>query len=97
MNKVITLAALLFFAGFMASEVLAASVRGYYRSDGTYVPPHQRTNPDGNPYNNYGFPGNYNPNTGRTTPGDPGVYLERYYGTPRGSGGMNISPNPYSR
>jgi hypothetical protein len=28
-------------------------VNGYYRSDGTYVQPHVRTNPDGNPYNNY--------------------------------------------
>ncbi len=28
-------------------------VRGYYRKDGTYVRPHYRTTPDGNPYNNY--------------------------------------------
>ena len=54
-------------------------VRGYYRKDGTYVRPHYRTAPDGNPYNNYSFPGNYNPNTGRITPGDPQKYLERYY------------------
>lgn len=27
-------------------------VRGYYRSNGTYVNPHIRTHPDGNPYNN---------------------------------------------
>ena len=30
------------------------SVRGYTRSDGTYVNPHIRSYPDGNPYNNYG-------------------------------------------
>ena len=54
-------------------------VRGYYRKDGTYVRPHYRTAPDGNPYNNYSFPGNYNPNTGRITPGDPQKYLDRYY------------------
>lgn len=30
------------------------SVRGYYRSNGTYVAPHIRSNPDGNPYNNFG-------------------------------------------
>ena len=57
----------------------AGWVRGYYRGDGTYVRPHYRTNPDGNPYNNYSFPGNYNPNTGRITPGNPDTYLERYY------------------
>jgi hypothetical protein len=27
-------------------------VNGYYRSDGTYVEPYIRSNPDGNPYNN---------------------------------------------
>ena len=29
-------------------------VHGYSRSDGTYVRPHYRSAPDGNPYNNYG-------------------------------------------
>lgn len=29
-------------------------VHGYSRSDGTYVQPHYRSAPDGNPYNNYG-------------------------------------------
>jgi hypothetical protein len=32
-------------------------VRGYYRKDGTYVQPHYRSAPDGNPYNNWSFPG----------------------------------------
>jgi hypothetical protein len=59
------------------------SVRGYYRKDGTYVRPHYRTSPDGNPYNNYSFPGNYNPNTGEITTGDPAKYLERYYNKSR--------------
>ena len=54
-------------------------VRGYYRKDGTYVKPHYRTAPDSNPYNNYSYPGNYNPNTGKITPGDPQKYLDRYY------------------
>ena len=55
------------------------SVRGYYRKDGTYVSPHYRSAPDGTPYNNYSFPGNYNPNTGSITPGNPQTYLDRYY------------------
>jgi hypothetical protein len=40
------------------------SVRGYVRKDGTYVPPHQRTGPDGNFQNNWSTYGNYNPYTG---------------------------------
>jgi hypothetical protein len=56
----------------------AAQVRGYIRKDGTYVAPHQRSNPDTNPYNNYNFPGNYNPNKFEITPGDPYKYLDTY-------------------
>lgn len=54
-------------------------VKGYFKKDGTYVSPHYRTAPDGNPYNNYSYPGNYNPNTGNITPGNPETYLENYY------------------
>ena len=57
----------------------SVSVRGYTRRDGTYVQPHVRSATDGNPYNNYSFPGNYNPYTGKTAPGNPDTYLERYY------------------
>ena len=41
------------------------SVSGYYRDNGTYVAPYQRTNPDSSTSNNYGARGNYNPNNGR--------------------------------
>jgi len=64
-------------------EARRVYVRGYFRKDGTYVRPHYRTAPDGNPFNNYSFPGNYNPNTGEITPGDPLKYLERYYNRKR--------------
>jgi hypothetical protein len=63
--------AMLLLTGVLAADVCAGSVRGYYRKDGTYVQPHQRTNPDGDRSNNYSSPGNYNPNTGKITPGDP--------------------------
>jgi hypothetical protein len=72
---------------FGIDSVLAqVSVRGYYRKDGAYVRPHVRTYPDGNPYNNYSFPGNYNPNTGRITPGNPETYLRNYYNRNSSSG-----------
>ena len=75
-------AILLSILAAIALQTVSAQVRvrGYYRKDGTYVRPHVRTYPDGNPYNNYSFPGNYNPNTGQITPGNPETYLSRYYG-----------------
>lgn len=54
-------------------------VRGYTRSDGTYVQGHWRSSPDGNPYNNYSYPGNTNPYTGKIATGDANAYVERYY------------------
>jgi len=53
-------------------------VRGYYRSDGTYVRPHYRSKPDGNPYNNWSYPNNINPYTGRIAVGKPSTYLFHY-------------------
>lgn len=71
-------------------------VRGYFRSNGTYVQPHYRSAPDGIPYNNYSYPGNINPYTSKIAPGNPSTYLERYnsrgYGLrrqPRLYGGMD--------
>ena len=43
-------------------------VRGYYRSNGTYVQPHERTRPNSTVTDNYSYPGNYNPNITTTTP-----------------------------
>jgi hypothetical protein len=63
MRKWLVAGFVLLLIGGVASELFAASIQGYYRKDGAYVQPHQRSSPDGNPLNNYGFPGNYNPNT----------------------------------
>ena len=76
-------------------------VQGYYRKDGTYVQPHMRSTPDSNPYNNYSYPGNYNPNTGQITGGDPDRYLQRYnhtspsFGTGSGLAQPQPSDNPF--
>lgn len=60
---------LLFFLLFTSSVLTFAQVhvRGYYRKNGTYVRPHERTRPNHTITDNYSYPGNYNPNTGRVT------------------------------
>jgi hypothetical protein len=40
------------------------SVQGYTTSSGTYVQPHQQTNPNSTQRDNYGATGNINPYTG---------------------------------
>ena len=57
----------------------AVHVNGYYKKDGTYVAPYYRSNPDGDPYNNWSYPGNTNPYTGKTATGDASTYLNNYY------------------
>jgi|YelNatPaOPRAMG01_1025707.scaffolds.fasta_scaffold51272_4 hypothetical protein len=82
MRKVAILIICIFFLFINIFDAFSGGlvwVRGYFRKDGTYVRPHFRTAPDGIPYNNFSFPGNYNPNTGKITPGNPSTYLERYY------------------
>ena len=55
-------------------------VSGYFKSNGTYVSGHYRTCSDRSLYNNYSFPGNYNPNSGRITGGSRSSYIDNYYG-----------------
>jgi hypothetical protein len=65
--------------GFTARDVSASAqnygtgsnpsdhyVQGHTSSSGTYVAPHYQTNPNGNPSDNYGAQGNYNPHNGQT-------------------------------
>lgn len=57
---------LLAFAG--AASAMAqttTTVRSHVRSDGTYVPGHVRTNPNGTTSDNYSTQGNTNPYTGQ--------------------------------
>lgn len=80
-KKSIILAGILvvvFMVLFSVNLAQADWVRGYNRNDGKYIQPYQRTHPDRNPYNNCGFPGNFNPNTGRITPGNPNTYIDNY-------------------
>ena len=46
-------------------------VKGYYRSNGTYVAPHYRSSPNSSTYDNYSTRGNVNPYTGQAGTRDP--------------------------
>lgn len=61
------------------------NVKGYHRSDGTYVQPHKRSRPDGNPFNNFSTRGNVNPYTGK--PGTVDPYRSRRSGSSLLGGG----------
>lgn len=47
------------------------SVNGYVKKDGTYVAPHQRTNPNGTQRDNWSSKPNYNPYTGKEGKKEP--------------------------
>jgi hypothetical protein len=57
--------ALLFLIILSSAAFAQVGVRGYTRSDGTYVQPHQRTAPDNTINNNYSTYPNINPHTGQ--------------------------------
>src|SRR4051812_49422636 len=57
-------------------------VRGYSRSNGTYVQPYYRSSPNGNPYDNWSTKGNVNPYTGQPGTHEPG--FGRSYSAPYG-------------
>ena len=85
MKKLVVCFVLAVFALCMGPRPVLAQgvyVRGYVRGDGTYVQPHWRSVPDHSPYNNWGYPGNINPFTGRTAGGNADAYLYRYYNRP---------------
>jgi hypothetical protein len=52
-------------------------VNPYTGKDETHVKGHYRNNPDGNPYNNWSYPGNTNPYTGKQATGDANRYLNK--------------------
>jgi len=76
------------FLSFVSADVW---VNGYYKKNGTYVQGYWRSDPDGNPYNNFSFPGNVNPYTGKVAPGNPETYLKNY---PNYSNKPNVVPVP---
>ena len=49
----------------ISTTAFAGHVNGYYRSNGTYVQPYERSNANGTARDNYSYSGNVNPYTGR--------------------------------
>jgi len=70
---------LIIFSLFLSLASADVWVSGYTRKDGTYVKGHYRSSPDGDPTNNWSYPGNVNPYTGKVAPGNPETYLKNYY------------------
>lgn len=103
----IVLSAVDALAGGRGGSGGAVAVRGYVRKDGTYVPPHYRSAPDGNFSNNWSTVGNVNPYTGEegkltqpparaieTTPTLPSIYR---YDPPKGittDPALELAPRP---
>jgi hypothetical protein len=56
-----------------ASSPAPVWVNSYYRQDGTYVPGHWRSAPDGDPSNNWSNEPNVNPYTGKPGTHHPGT------------------------
>jgi opacity protein-like surface antigen len=97
MRKITLLTTALIF-GWLSIAQAQVWVDPYTRKDGTQVQEHYRSNPDGNRYNNYSYPGNTNPYTGKQATGDPNRYLEQLQKNNSGSNGQNhYQFNPYQR
>jgi hypothetical protein len=89
MRRLLALLTLFCFC-FAAAPAFAGDVRvrPHVRRDGTYVPGHWRSAPDGNRDNNWSTQGNVNPYTGERgtrRPESEGIYPKgRYQDTPWG-------------
>jgi hypothetical protein len=66
-------------------------VNGYYKKNGTHVQGYWRSSPDSDPTNNFSYPGNVNPYTGKVAPGNPETYLKNY---PNYSNKPSVAPVP---
>ena len=90
-----------FMGGVAFAQTPDHLVRGYERSDGTYVAPHYQTNPNATRNDNYSTRGNVNPYTGQ-----PGTKAPDYgHSAPRGQSSYGSqpparssfgTPNPYN-
>jgi len=69
-------------AALPAAAMAQTYVHGYTTKNGTYVAPHYRSAPDGNPYNNWSTVGNVNPYTGQVGTKNPYSSYNNPYSVP---------------
>jgi hypothetical protein len=93
--RTVLLAAALFVVPSVA--LAQVYVNPYMRRDGTMVQGHFKSLPDGNPYNNYSYPGSMNPYTGRVAPGNSDAYLRQYNNGGNGGSGYGYGSRIYGR
>jgi hypothetical protein len=82
-----------------AFAVQAGTVRGYFRSNGTYVMPHYRTPANGTPYDNLSYRGYPSQQPGYVSPGSYGLDSSWTRPTPLPSYGsyrLDTMPNRFS-
>ena len=90
-RKLSIVVAFCLLALFAFSSIANASVyvRGYYRSNGTYVAPHYRSSPNSTYLDNYSYQGNINPYTGSVGTKSYDPIYPSYSSTPS----YNYTPN----
>jgi len=71
MRKIALVTGLLISTAIASPALADTSVNGYYRSNGTYVEPYHRSDPNGNVYDNWSTRGNVNPYTGESGTRNP--------------------------
>lgn len=91
--------ALLLILTFGTAGFADTFVRGYYRSDGTYVQPHYRSSPDSSYNNNWSVRPNINPHTGKRGTRSPTFNDRppRYNNSLGGSGRRSPLGSPFRR
>ena len=81
---------------FSTAAMAQVYVSPHVDRNGNYTQGHYRSNPDGNPHNNYSTRGNVKPYTGQAGRVDP--YATPSYGNSRGSSGVPQQQyNPYQQ
>ena len=96
MKTLLTLAAVILTTAVAAQ---AGTVRGYTRSNGTYVMPHYRTPANGTPYDNLSYRGYPSQQPGYVSPRSSGLNSSWSRPTPMpsyGSYNLNTMPRPHT-
>lgn len=83
---------LLVLTVFCSAVSTATPVKGYYRKDGTYVAPHQRSSPNATKADNYSTKGNVNPYTRKSGAKSEGVTTGTTDVTPVVASGQPTQP-----